>query len=521
MLILRIKRCEHALGGGRLDEAFELLRAADLRAHRQGQAIADQLLAALVTRGRDHLAAGRLSAAAEDARKALSVGGNHGEVVQLRAAIDRAAAQEREELTRRERAAAAARRLVEEGALTLGGERAARAADRGDAAAGLLVDDIAARRVRFDRFIADATAAMARDDWESAVQHLSRARVLRPGAGQVQEMLSELGHQVTAEAQRMVDAGRLDAAGALLRRVGSLVRSQGELAEIRRGLDQCQEAWDCVREGRCAEATEMLSRLRHVWPRAEWLSECVACLSRAGDAVRVVRSGPLGLLTLSETLPGPRHDAVRPAPIGANVPGDMRRFILHVDGAGTYLVLQGDSIDVGPVSASRQPDLPLLTAADSPVVTLSRSDEDYFLNARVPVPINGRMAASKLLANGDRIGVGPRCRIEFRRPNPASGSAVLHITGARLPWGGVRELLLMHRELVIGPTAAAHIRTRGGAAGAGGAEQVILHSTGGQLICRAGGAVIAVDGRPMGTTAELTPGGRVVAGDLSLVVQPA
>src|SRR2546421_174944 len=92
----------------------------------------------------------------------------------------------------------------------------------------------------------------------------------------------------------------------------------------------------------------------------------------------------------------------------------------------------------------------------APVVTLSRSDEDYFLNSpRSPVAVNERMVSSALLSNGDRIGIGPRCRIEFRRPNAASASAILDVSGARLPWGGVKGVLLMDRELIVGPMASA------------------------------------------------------------------
>src|SRR2546423_1722345 len=99
-----------------------------------------------------------------------------------------------------------------------------------------------------------------------------------------------------------------------------------------------------------------------------------------------------------------------------------------------------------------------LARAGSPTLTLSRCEEDYFLSAgAVPVAVNDRAATGKLLATGDRIAVGPRGRIEFRRPNAASGTAVLQISGARLPWGGVREVLLMDREIVLGASAAAHI----------------------------------------------------------------
>jgi hypothetical protein len=466
------------------------------------------------------LAAGRLAPADEDCRKAIRLAGNTSEAAQLRSAIDHASATERDQLGRREHAAAAARRLVEQGQLTLGQQVAVRALGNGDERADLLLADINGRRASFERCIADATAAIESQDWEPAIQHLGRAKSLKPGAGEVHGLSKKVGQQVADEAQQLVDVGRLDAAESLLRRVAPLCSSHAELEQIQRGIAQCRTAFEYVRSARHGEAREVLSRLSLAWPRASWLASAIAELAQAGEAMEAVRSGPLGLLDLDQTLamPNPRPLHLRedraiarpqiPAPAGPT----KRRFLLHVDGAGSYLVLQGGSVDIGPLSASRPPDVPLLTAATSPVITLSRSDEDYFLNARATVTVNERPVTSKLLVGGDRIGVGSRCRIEFRKPNPASASAVLNISGARLPWGGVRQVLLMDRELVVGPSASAHVRTRDGA------EQVVLQVSEGQLACRASEA-ITVDGKHAGKIAKLDPGARVVVGALSFVIQ--
>lgn len=510
MLILRIKRCETALKGGRLDEALELLRATDLRAHRRGQALTDRLIAALTERSRQHLAAGRFGPAGDDCRKAELLAGNSAEIVQLRAAIDRAAGGEREAFVRRERAAAAARRLVEQGQLTLGRDFAARTDD-----ADALVADIDDRRSIFDRCLSDATAAIEREDWEAAVTHLARAKSLRPGCGDIHALTKTVSEHIATEADRLIVAGRLDAAGLLLRRVGTLCASHTDLQRIRRGLDQCRVAWQLLDDGRHREAGEVLGRLSHVWPNANWLRTAAMGLARADGAIGEVRSGPLGLLDADETMALPNHRSPAPPPLAlaAPIPRAVgRRFLLHVDGAGSSLVLQESSISIGPVSASAPPDLPLMTSANAPRVTLMRSDEDYFLSAPSLVPVNDKAVSSKLLVTGDRITLGSRCRVEFARPNPASASAVLRVSGARLPWGGVRDVLLMDRELVIGPLAAAHIKTRDAG------DQVVLQAGDGRLLCRATVA-ISIDGKPAGRIAEMTPGAQVVAGALSMVMQ--
>jgi hypothetical protein len=155
-----------------------------------------------------------------------------------------------------------------------------------------------------------------------------------------------------------------------------------------------------------------------------------------------------------------------------------------------------------------------MTAAGSPTVTLSRSEEDYLLSAAAPVTLNERPTTGALLADGDRIGLGPRCRIHFRRPNAASTSAVLQVSGARLPWGSVREVILMGRELVIGPSSIAHVRTRDSAA------QVVLHASDGRLLCRSN-EPLTIDGRPAANHVEVTAASRVTAGNTSFAFQPA
>ena len=506
MLILRIKRCETALANGRLDEATELLRDADLRAHHRGQGLIDRLVPALIERCRQHLAAGRIAPATQDCRNAERLAGNSTEIAQLRFAIDRATTDEREAIIRRDRAAATARRLVEQGQLTLGRDFAARTD------AGAIVADIDDRRSLFDRTLADANAAVDRQDWELAVKHLARAKSLCPGSGDVHLLIDTIGRNVSAEADRLIIAGQPDAAGQLLRRIESLCGSHLEVDRIRRGLDQCRAAWELLASGRHREASEILGRVANLWPAANWLRAAAMGLYRADGAIGEVRSGPLRSFAMDETMAMPRRipSPVRPAAMPLNTPSG--RFLLHVDGSGSYLVLQGKSISIGPLSASTPPDVPLMTSSNAPRISLSRSDEDYFLSSRIPVPINEKPAASKLLSAGDRIALGPRCRIDFQRPNPASSSAILHISGARLPWGGVRDVLLMDRELVIGPIASAHIKTRGEG------EKIVIQINEGRLFCRASGS-ISIDGKPAGNLAELKPGAQVVAGGIGIAMQ--
>src|SRR5436305_15189009 len=108
-------------------------------------------------------------------------------------------------------------------------------------------------------------------------------------------------------------------------------------------------------------------------------------MAEAGAANATVRCGPLGMLEDNQetiAMPPRRTPAPAPAapPVICEVDAAARgggRFILHVDGAGSFLVIQSDVIDVGPVQTSRPPDVPLMASPSAPTVTVSRSDEDY------------------------------------------------------------------------------------------------------------------------------------------------
>jgi len=536
VLIFRIKRCQAALSGGRLDEAVELLEAGDLRAHRQGQELTDRVVAALIERGRMHLAAGRVDAAVRDCDQAAPLAGNSAGLCELRQAVSRAVAEDRKAAARRDRTADAVLRLAGQGQFSRAAEIAARAADREGSTAGALVDDLHDRRASFERCLADGSAAAELQDWESAMRHLARARSLGGGAD-VDALARSIGDKAACAAQGLIESGRLDAAELLLRPLSSLCQAHGSLCQVEHGLSQLRLGWTLFRDGRHDEAREVLARLPRQFPAAQWLKETLDALSQTGKSLAVVRGGPLGLIDLDQTIasresqPAPavvRADTARLGGVVKQLPLKPRptsdgqakpvaprrqRLLLHVDGSGCYVVILGDAIDIGPISASRPPDLPLMTSPASPAVTLCRSDEDYFLNARVPVALNQRPVTSALLGNGDQIGIGPRCRIEFRRPNAASGSAVLRISGARLPWPGVREVLLMDRELVIGPGPSAHVRTREGT------EQLTIQISEGRLLCRCD-RPMTVDGTPAGTVAAVAPGNRVEAGALSFAIQP-
>ena len=116
-----------------------------------------------------------------------------------------------------------------------------------------------------------------------------------------------------------------------------------------------------------------------------------------------------------------------------------------------------------------------------------------------------------LFNNGDRITLSSRCRFVFIRPTPASNSALLHLTGARLQKGDVRSVILLDRELIIGPGASAHIRCDEMS------DSAVLHARDGKLFCQSALAVL-VDGAPGSAAAPLPINAQITVGPLTFSI---
>jgi tetratricopeptide (TPR) repeat protein len=520
VLILRIKQCEHALSDGRLDRAFELVREPALRADRRGQELVVQLARAFVRRGQEHAEAGRIAEASADGEKAAALAGSLPEVAELRAAVADATAKRMDAERIVGNAIAAARRQVDAGQLTVGQNMLAGVEDDGRADA--LKQDVANKRASLQSAIAKASAAFAAGDWENAVDHLSGLRRQFPSDAELRELSGKIAQNVTIQISRAIETGRLDLAFSLISRLDRLAHPSVELDQIRRTLQECRAAFDLIRETEAQRAMEILRRLAPLWPRAAWLEPAVDRLKQLSESLEELRSGPLGLTAFApairdphETLPVPPANkevkAQFPQAPANNASPAGSRFILHVDGVASFAVLTQPVVTLGPASSSAAPDIALMAGANVPTVTISRNDDDYFLQSREPVLINDRPTTGKVLASGDKIALGPRCRVTFRRPSAASSTAVLDLSGARLQRGDVRHVILLDREILIGPGSAAHVRHDELV------QTAVLRLDNGKLMLRSAEA-IQIDGQPATKPAEIATGAHVRLGPVSFVV---
>jgi hypothetical protein len=207
---------------------------------------------------------------------------------------------------------------------------------------------------------------------------------------------------------------------------------------------------------------------------------------------------------------GPMQERAMPMPNDdeAALPS---RFVMQIDGVGSFLVFRDARLTIGPISSQARPMLGLIADPNTPVIVIERMDGDYFVRSQTPIDVNGRTTTERLLADGDRITLSPRCRIRFQLPNPASSTAVLTVSGARLSRPDIRQLILMDRDILVGPYANNHVRTDQLT------EPIALFAQNGRLLCRAKESIL-VDGRNLDPSVGLAEGKRIEIGKLSMVV---
>jgi hypothetical protein len=486
-----IQQAEHALAGGRLDEAGMLLDQAQARQQRRGQELLDELVAKLTTRARTHLLADRAEEALADCRVAQRLAGNLAEVATIRDAATAAMLADQRRQRRQEQVLSLATRQVAQGNLEAG-ERLIREASEQPLTQGLadrsaavaLLRDIDARRAQLKTACAAAEQALADDDADRAVAELDRLRIAGAalnGDGGVDERVATLWGRLRALlADRLADAldtGRLDLADGFANRLRRCGSSDAVGEGLGRVMDQCRTAWQWVQRGAPRQAGEVLRRVAQARPGARWVGEAIEQLQRAEQEIESLRSGALGLLAMSQDSPvrptvptppappaalEPADDAaarpgpmVDPQPIGESILPD--RFLLQVDGAGSFCVVTGATVTFGPVSSPRRPDVGLVVEPHTPLATIQRLEDDYFVQGETGVTVNDEPATSRLLQRGDRIALGPRCRVTFQLPHPSSTTATLDLSAARYPRADVRRAILLDQDLIIGPQAA-HVR---------------------------------------------------------------
>jgi tetratricopeptide (TPR) repeat protein len=404
VLIVRMRQAEVALADGRLEEAYRLIQSDSLRSHRRGQLLINQLAEKFLQRGQAHLAANRSTQALADCEKAQALAGNRENVLALRSQIEQA---------------------------VISADRVR----RNSARAGMIEN--AAQLV---------DSALAREDLDRATAELIRARANGCNDHQLRNLDGNVRKMLTGEIQTALRDGRLDRAQPLMSRLSRLDPDGVETLSLDRMIEQICSAWSLASQNRPREAHEILCRVAAQLPDAKWIKDAINHLATAEESLQAVRIGPLGLLNVDHRNQKTSLPPVSPSdPITKPLP---QNFVLQIDGAGSYLVLRKSLVTIGPISSSQRCDVALIAEPSSQIISIERIEDDYFL----------RGTSSKLLNSGDRISLSPRCTMSFTLPNASSTTAALDLVAGRFPRADLRRVVLLDRDLIIGPGASSNVR---------------------------------------------------------------
>ena len=527
VLILRLKQVASAIADGRLDEAFDLVQSKDIREHRRGQKLIGQLARAFAERGQENLEAERIQLALADCNKAEKLAGNTADVAKLRSAICSEMEQKRLRSRHRSFKVAQARQHIQDGWISAG-EEILKDAGNEDGQAGIVLQQAAIERLHTSEAVTKAEKALLRNDLDAAIDFVLKTGAAGSQNEQVVELISKLRSLAIRQIKESFDSGRLDMAYSLWQRVSPIADGCGEISELGSALSQCSKAAEHVAAGRPREAVNLLRKVKLTCPSAKWLGTVTEQSRQAAELLDELAASPLGLdiarrQDMEDRIQQTDNEAQSlsaglPKAMPGEISSDNRaesslpsKFVLQIDGVGSFYVLRDASITVGPISSSARPTVGLMVDPNLPAVTIERSEDDYFIKSSSPVRVNDVTTTNKLLVDADRINLSPRCGMKFNIPNPASTTATLSLPSARLGRADVRRIILMDRDILIGPTEGNHVLAESLD------ETIALYTQNGRLLCRAKDKIL-VDDKAVSSTAGLPVNKQIRIGQISLVL---
>lgn len=528
---VRIKQAKNALQDGRLDEAFSIATEKDVRDHRGGQIVLERLVDPLLDRADQNLGEGRLRDALLDVERALQAGGNRPRATQLRAKIQEAL-WTRERGARREREVIdSARQHIQLGSLRTGMELLD-GVPGGDSSVRRLKREAEKREQTAEKALAQAKKLLAGGEWLEALTKTKEALDAEGRSQEVQDLVLEVKKAVLHQISQAFDEGRLGAGADLLAALRPVQPQSLEARPFEDALAALREAARACQGSDYETARTKVKGLQRVLPRAAWLKESVEALEKITEGISALRAGPLGsenfLRSSSpEMNPSPKtltlpqgRSPVPVVPRGAESsnfatgqgPPRGQRFLLWVDGMGTYLILTSDQIAIGRSGSSSGPEIALPANLAGYHAEILRSDDDYFaVSAQGTVEVDGRSISKKLLVSGDELILSPQCRLTFELPNPMSSTALLSLQKSLRIEGDVRQIILLKDLLILGPNPSCHVETRGKG------EPVILSYAPEGFTCRAQEDILVKDS-PAGREATIPFGAHVQVGDLTFAI---
>jgi hypothetical protein len=134
------------------------------------------------------------------------------------------------------------------------------------------------------------------------------------------------------------------------------------------------------------------------------------------------------------------------------------RFMLWVDAVGGFLVCLTDEVSLGQPARHATVDIPILADISSRHARIRRDGEGYLIEAIREVRLEGRRVEKMAsLADGNKIALGERVRLVFRRPHALSATARLDFDTPHRTDPSADAVLLMADSCILGPHPRSHV----------------------------------------------------------------
>jgi hypothetical protein len=514
---IRFKRIEAALNDGRLDEAWELLTEPDVRTHHSGQKLLTQLTQAYLKRGREHLEAGHLDAALADCGRAEKLAGNLPETAQLRASLSHAIYEARQVQGLQANRLMQAQKQIGQGWFSGVQKILDGCTDR---QAQGLKDAAEYARAEYDLLVGRIEESLENRDIAAAARLHNKLATYGGHNGKFGDLRNRIESAACRDVSQMLKDGQLSQAAVILGAFGDLSSQWGRLLPLGQAIFYCRKGAESLHLGQFGQAVIELKKAQMLFSGMGWLGKVIDHAQQAARASEAIEISPLGLLQAqsadaavpmreqnrylktSPVTAGIKKEEYCTMDKAANPNTSAAKYLLQIDGIGAFIVIVGDRLTLGPISSKGRPDLGFVTSPDEPVKTIERMEGDYFLSP-------GR----KLLCEGDKIDISSRCRMKFSMPNPASGTACLALSSAKLPRSDVQSIILLDREMILGPSRNCHIQS------GYVQENMTFFVRGGKLFYQGDESVLC-DGIAMNPQDGIAEGKPVEIGSLRIVWTP-
>ncbi len=471
----RLKNAEAALAAGRLDEAFSLMDSPDVAALSGAEKLLAALVQGLLKRGQELLLSRRFSEALADFDRAVRCGQDPAKATEWQRRAREALNYDLRLHGDQNAALAAGHNRLAAGSLA-GAKDARDRAPLNDTAAEALSQAIAQQADRAKEALEAAESALKEDDFVRASRELRTARRLHSKAEESAEIETRLLERVMQQVTESFKEGRLNRARQELAVLGDLGHERPDRIEVDSALKLATDAARALAEDHYVQAGVLLGRLSQLGLSAKWIGEAREHLDVLDEHRRALLEGPLGLLAeRNVTRPGmmdqrltdetvsarPRiARRVEAAPLVVSPAAEQgilpRRLLLRIDGVGSFVLIRGDRVTIG--RAGGGADLELMSDLAERQAEVIRAAEDYFVVGTGGVELAGRRVDHALLQDGDKLALGKRVRLIFRRPSLKSTTAALDLGEGVRTAGDCRRVILWSGPLLLGNSADCHIR---------------------------------------------------------------